>query len=150
MTNKHQFLRNESISIFSLEIGSELFLPMLSAGISAGFPSPAMDFMDVSIDLNQLMIKHPSATFFGRVQGSSMLDAGISDGDLLVIDRSLSPSNNKIAVCFIDGEFTIKRIQKEVDCCWLLPANEKYKPIKVTNENDFLVWGIVTHVIKKV
>ncbi len=150
MTNKYQFLRNESISIFSLEIGSELFLPVLSAGISAGFPSPAMDFMDVSIDLNQLMIKHPSATFFGRVQGSSMLDAGISDGDLLVIDRSLSPSNNKIAVCFIDGEFTIKRIQKEVDCCWLLPANEKYKPIKVTNENDFLVWGIVTHVIKKV
>ena len=150
MTNKHQFLRNESISIFSLEIGSELFLPMLSAGISAGFPSPAMDFMDVSIDLNQLMIKHPSATFFGRVQGSSMLDAGISDGDLLVIDRSLSPSNNKIAVCFIDGEFTIKRIQKEVDCCWLLPANEKYKPIKVTAENDFIVWGIVTHVIKKV
>ena len=136
--------------MFSLEIGSELFLPMLSAGISAGFPSPAMDFMDVSIDLNQLMIKHPSATFFGRVQGSSMLDAGISDGDLLVIDRSLSPSNNKIAVCFIDGEFTIKRIQKEVDCCWLMPANEKYKPIKVTNENDFLVWGIVTHVIKKV
>jgi DNA polymerase V len=150
MANKHQFLRNESISIFSIEIGSELFLPMLSAGISAGFPSPAMDFMDVSIDLNQLMIKHPSATFFGRVQGSSMLDAGISDGDLLVIDRSLSPSNNKIAVCFIDGEFTIKRIQKEVDCCWLMPANEKYKPIKVTNENDFLVWGIVTHVIKKV
>ena len=150
MANKHQFLRNESISIFSIEIGSELFLPVLSAGISAGFPSPAMDFMDVSIDLNQLMIKHPSATFFGRVQGSSMLDAGISDGDLLVIDRSLSPSNNKIAVCFIDGEFTIKRIQKEVDCCWLMPANEKYKPIKVTNENDFLVWGIVTHVIKKV
>jgi DNA polymerase V len=150
MTNKYQFLRNESISIFSLEIGSELFLPVLSAGISAGFPSPAMDFMDVSIDLNQLMIKHPSATFFGRVQGSSMLDAGISDGDLLVIDRSLTPSNNKIAVCFIDGEFTIKRIQKEVDCCWLLPANEKYKPIKVTVENDFIVWGIVTHVIKKV
>jgi DNA polymerase V len=79
-----------------------------------------------------------------------MLDAGISDGDLLVIDRSLPPSNNKIAVCFIDGEFTIKRIQKEVDCCWLLPANEKYKPIKVTAENDFIVWGIVTHVIKKV
>ena len=150
MANPNQFLKNESISIFRSEVGGELFLPVLSAGISAGFPSPAMDFMDVSIDLNQLMIKHPSATFFGCVQGSSMLDAGISDGDLLVIDRSLSPSNNKIAVCFIDGEFTIKRIQKEVDCCWLLPANEKYKPIKVTAENDFIVWGIVTHVIKKV
>jgi DNA polymerase V len=150
MANPNQFLKNESISIFRPEVGGELFLPVLSAGISAGFPSPAMDFMDVSIDLNQLMIKHPSATFFGRVQGTSMLDAGISDGDLLVIDRSLSPANNKIAVCFIDGEFTIKRIQKEVDCCWLMPANEKYKPIKVTNDNDFLVWGIVTHVIKKV
>ncbi|MEN9446080.1 MAG: mutasis [Bacteroidota bacterium] len=150
MANPNQFLKNESISIFRPEVGGELFLPVLSAGISAGFPSPAMDFMDVSIDLNQLMIKHPSATFFGRVQGTSMLDAGISDGDLLVIDRSLSPANNKIAVCFIDGEFTIKRIQKEVDCCWLMPANEKYKPIKVTKDNDFLVWGIVTHVIKKV
>jgi len=150
MANPNQFLKNESISIFRPKVGGELFLPVLSAGISAGFPSPAMDFMDVSIDLNQLMIKHPSATFFGRVQGASMLDAGISDGDLLVIDRSLSPANNKIAVCFIDGEFTIKRIQKEVDCCWLMPANEKYKPIKVTNDNDFLVWGIVTHVIKKV
>jgi DNA polymerase V len=150
MANPNQFLKNESISIFRPEVGEELFLPVLSAGISAGFPSPAMDFMDVSIDLNQLMIKHPSATFFGRVQGTSMLDAGISDGDLLVIDRSLSPANNKIAVCFIDGEFTIKRIQKEVDCCWLMPANEKYKPIKVTKDNDFLVWGIVTHVIKKV
>lgn len=150
MANPNQFLKNESISIFRPEVVEELFLPVLSAGISAGFPSPAMDFMDVSIDLNQLMIKHPSATFFGRVQGTSMLDAGISDGDLLVIDRSLSPANNKIAVCFIDGEFTIKRIQKEVDCCWLMPANEKYKPIKVTKDNDFLVWGIVTHVIKKV
>ena len=150
MANPNQFLKNESISIFRPEVGGELFLPVLSAGISAGFPSPAMDFMDVSIDLNQLMIKHPSATFFGRVQGTSMLDAGISDGDLLVIDRSLSPANNKIAVCFIDGEFTIKHIQKEVDCCWLMPANEKYKPIKVTKDNDFLVWGIVTHVIKKV
>ncbi len=150
MANPNQFLKNESISIFRPEVGEELFLPVLSAGISAGFPSPAMDFMDVSIDLNQLMIKHPSATFFGRVQGTSMLDAGISDGDLLVIDRSLSPANNKIAVCFVDGEFTIKRIQKEVDCCWLMPANEKYKPIKVTKDNDFLVWGIVTHVIKKV
>lgn len=150
MANPNQFLKNESISIFRPEVGGELFLPVLSAGISAGFPSPAMDFMDVSIDLNQLMIKHPSATFFGRVQGTSMLDAGISDGDLLVIDRSLSPANNKIAVCFIDGEFTIKRIQKEVDCCWLMPANEKYKPIKVTKDNDFVVWGIVTHVIKKV
>jgi DNA polymerase V len=148
MANKHQFLKNESISIFRSEVGGELFLPVLSAGISAGFPSPAMDFMDVSIDLNQLMIKHPSATFFGRVQGSSMLDAGISDGDLLVIDRSLSPSNNKIAVCFIDGEFTVKRIQLEDDYLYLMPENPSYPAIKVTEENELVIWGMVTYVIK--
>lgn len=150
MEQQNQFSKEGTVSLFTPEIGREMFLPLLSSGISAGFPSPAMDFIDVSIDLNQLMIKRPSATFFGRVQGTSMLDAGISDGDLLVIDRSLSPKNNSIAVCFIDGEFTIKRIQKEIDFCWLMPANEKYKPIKVTAENDFLVWGIVTYVIKKV
>ncbi len=77
-----------------------------------------------------------------------MKDAGIDDGDLLVIDKSLEPKNGKIAVCFVDGEFTIKRIKIEKDCCWLMPANDKYKPIQVTADNDFLIWGIVVHVIK--
>jgi len=77
-----------------------------------------------------------------------MKDEGISDGDLLIIDKSLEAANGKIAVCFIDGEFTVKKIKLEKDHCWLLPANEAYKPILVTEENQFLVWGIVTHVIK--
>ena len=98
--------------------------------------------------MNTYIIKHPSATFYGKVKGESMKDAGINDGDLLVIDKSVEPSNGKIAVCYIDGEFTIKKIQLEKDCCWLLPANKAYKPIKVTADNDFLIWGIVTHVIK--
>lgn len=139
-----------SVELFRAEVNNELKLSMLSEGICAGFPSPAMDFIDVSIDLNHLLIKNPSATFFGRAQGYSMVDAGISDGDLLVIDKSLSIVNNKVAICFIDGDFTVKYVRKDSNCFWLLPANQEYKPIKVTSDNDFLIWGIVTHVIKKV
>ncbi len=141
--------KSENLDIYSADTDTELELPFIASGISAGFPSPALDFIDLSIDLNRHLVKHPSSTFYGRVKGDSMKDAGIHDGDLLVIDKSLEPGNDKIAVCYIDGEFTLKRIQLEKDCCWLLPANDKYKPIKVTEENDFLIWGIVTHVIKK-
>ncbi len=137
-----------AIEIYSAFSGSRLELPVISAGISAGFPSPALDFIDLTIDMNRHLIKHPSATFYGRVKGHSMKDAGIFDGDLLVIDKSLEPKNDKIAVCFIDGEFTVKRIKIENDCCWLIPENSDFQPLKVTAENDFLIWGIVTHVIK--
>ncbi len=140
---------SEQLDIFSANTDSELELPYISAGISAGFPSPALDFIDLSIDLNRHLIKHPSSTFYGRVKGDSMKDAGIHDGDLLVIDKSLEAADDKIAVCYIDGEFTLKRIRFEKNCCWLLPANDSYQPIKVTEDNDFMIWGIVTHVIKK-
>lgn len=136
------------LDIYSALTDTELELPLVSDGISAGFPSPALDFVDLSIDLNKHLIKHPSSTFYGRVKGESMKDDGINNGDLLVIDKSLNPTNGKIAVCYIDGEFTIKKIKLEKDFCWLIPANENYKPIKVTADNDFLIWGIVTHVIK--
>jgi len=119
-------------------------------GISAGFPSPALDFVDLSIDLNRHLIKHPSATFYGRVKGDSLINAGISNGDLLIIDRSIEPANGKIAVCYIDGEFTAKRIQISRNEVWLIPENEAYQPIRVTEDNDFMIWGIVTHVIKDV
>ena len=125
-----------------------LELPIIDEGISAGFPSPAQDFVDLSIDLNKELIKNPSATFYGRVKGDSMKDLGIDNGDLLIIDKSLEPKNGKIAVCYIDGEFTMKKIKIEKDCCWLIPANDKYKPIRVDKENEFIVWGIVVHVIK--
>ena len=98
--------------------------------------------------MNKELIKNPSATFYGRVRGNSMKDLGIHDGDLLIIDKSLEPQNGKIAICFIDGEFTVKTIKIERDCIWLVPANAAYKPIKVTKDNDFLVWGIVINVIK--
>jgi len=137
-----------TLDIYSALSETELELPLVSGGISAGFPSPALDFVDMSIDLNKHLIKHPSATFYGRVKGQSMKNEGINDGDLLIIDKSIEPVNDKIAVCYIDGEFTIKKIKLEKDACWLIPANEKYEPIKVTQDNDFLIWGIVTHVIK--
>lgn len=138
------------IDLFSADTETVLELPLVSQGISAGFPSPALDFIDLSIDLNKHLIKHPSATFFGRVKGDSLKNAGISNGDLLVIDKSLEPVNGKIAVCFIDGEFTAKRIRISKNEILLMPENENYQPIRVTEENDFIIWGVVTHVIKNV
>lgn len=142
--------KNRSVELFSVESNLFIELPIVKSGISAGFPSPADDFLDSSIDLNKELIKHPSSTFYGRVRGNSMINAGLNDGDLLVIDKSLEPRNGKIAVCYIDGEFTIKRIKIDKDCVYLLPANTEYNPIKVTADNDFIVWGIVTNVIKSV
>ena len=139
---------SNTLEIFSAATESVLELPVISEGISAGFPSPALDFIDLTIDMNKHLVKHPATTFYGRVKGQSMIDAGIFDGDLLVIDKSLQPTDNKIAVCYIDGEFTIKRIQIQKDCVWLIPENEASQPIKLTADNDFIIWGMVTHVIK--
>lgn len=122
----------------------------LNTGISAGFPSPADDFKEQRISLDKELIKNKEATFFARVSGESMIGAGLDDNDLLVIDRSLEPEHNRIAVCFLDGEFTVKRLKVEGDSVWLQPENPKYKAIKITEENDFLIWGIVTNVIKAV
>ena len=129
---------------------SELRIPYIDFGVSAGFPSPAMDFMETAIDLNKALSENPLATFYIKVGGNSMIDAGINDKDVLVVDRSLKPQNNKIAVCFIDGEFTVKRIQLKKNELWLMPENPKYNPIKINEENQLIVWGIVTYVIKKV
>jgi len=120
------------------------------SGISAGFPSPADDFKEQRLSLDDELIKNKEATFFARVSGQSMTGAGLDDNDLLIIDRSLEPENNKIAVCFIDGEFTVKRLKVENDCIWLLPENPDYKPIKISEDDELIIWGIVTTVIKKV
>ena len=138
------------ITIQQATVFGPLFLQFVSNGISAGFPSPALDFEDIKIDLNRELIKHPSATYYGRVKGFSMQKAGIDDGDILVIDKSLEPTHGKIAVCFIDGEFTAKRIHITKNGIVLMPENDDYKPIVVTAKNEFIVWGVVTHVIKSV
>jgi len=137
-----------SLDIFPVSTETVLELPLVSENISAGFPSPALDFQGNTIDLNKILIKNSVSTFFGKVKGFSMEDVGISDGDLLIIDKGLAPKDGKIAICYVDGEFTVKTIKKDAAAIWLMPANSAYEPIKVTEENDFLIWGIVTHVIK--
>ena len=122
----------------------------IDTGISAGFPSPADDFKETRISLDEELITNKEATFFAKVNGQSMIGAGLDDNDLLVIDRSLEPENNKIAICFLDGEFTVKRLKVKNDEVWLQPENPNYPIIKITEENDFVIWGIVTSVIKKV
>ena len=119
-------------------------------GISAGFPSPADDFKEIRISLDKELVKNKDATFYARVDGDSMLGAGLDDGDLLVIDRSLEAENGKIAVCLIDGDFTVKRIKKEKNKLYLMPENKKYKPIELKEENELIIWGVVEYVIKKV
>ena len=136
------------VSLFSASTETELDLPVVSENISAGFPSPAMDFIDLTIDLNKYVVKNRDATYFGRVKGTSMKDIGIYDGDLLVIDKSIKPSHNQIAVCYLDGEFTIKRIAIENGLYWLVPANKDYQALEIQEHNDFQVWGVVTYVIK--
>jgi DNA polymerase V len=138
-----------SINIYSSNPNSELALQNVGNQISAGFPSPAEDYLESMLDLNRELIKNPSSTFYGRVKGLSMKDAGVDNGDLLVIDKSLTYRNNALAVCYINGEFTLKRIKVEGNTLILMPANKDYQPIVVKGDADFAVWGIVTYIIKK-
>ena len=123
---------------------------LIEQGISAGFPSPADDFKEVRISLDKELVKNEEATFYARVSGDSMVGAGLDDGDLIVIDRALNPENGKIAICLIDGEFTVKRIKKEKGKFYLKPENKKYESIELKEDNELIIWGIVEYVIKKV
>ncbi len=144
----HNIQNRNFLEFYPLTVGKVIERPFIDSGIKAGFPSPAEDFSEISIDLNVELLHNPASTFFSRVNGDSMQDIGISNGDLLVVDKSIEPKDGKIAVCYIDGDFTLKMIKVEKDCCWLIPANKNYEPIKVTDENDFIVWGVVTYVVK--
>lgn len=117
--------------------------------VQAGFPSPAQNEYADSIDLNRALITNPAATFCARVIGNSMIDAGINEGDLLIIDRSITPHDGSIAVCFIDGDFTVKRLNVRDDGIYLTPANASFPEIQVGEGNNFQVWGVVSHIIKK-
>lgn len=124
-------------------------LTLADVTISAGFPSPAEDYSEARLDLNKELISNESATFYARVKGDSMILAGISDGDLLIIDKSKTPVNGSIVVCLIDGEFTVKRLQKKGNQFLLMPENNNYQPIKIKPENEVTIWGVVTYTIKK-
>ena len=124
-------------------------LQFFESRVQAGFPSPAQGEYADTIDLNRALITNPAATFCARVIGDSMVDAGINEGDLLIIDRSLTPHDGNIAVCFIDGDFTVKRLSVRADGIYLTPANTDFPELKVQENSSFQVWGVVSHIIKK-
>lgn len=143
--------RMKEIDVFGSNVDERLERMFVETGVKAGFPVPSGDEISQTLDLNKVLVQHPAATFYARVAGDSMVDAGVEEGDLLVIDRALEPRNGSMAVCFIDGEFTLKFIyldEKEKGVIWLRPANDEYPPIRVTPDNDFTVWGIVSYTIK--
>jgi len=140
---------NKGISIFKPEKLNKLRLPLLTALVKAGFPSPADDYIDKRLDLNELLIRHPSSTFLVRTSGDSMIDAGIHPGDILIIDRALAPSNNSVVIAVVDGDLTVKRIQKQNGRVFLTPENPNFPPLEITGEMELSIWGVVTYVIHR-
>ena len=139
-----------NIKIIKGEFKEKLDL-LFAPGVKAGFPSPAGDYLHESLDFNRDLIKHPEATFYGRVDGDSMTEAGICDGDIAVIDRSLEPQNGNVVVAYINNEFTIKYLDlthKKDGYIELRPANKKYKPIRIDESDTFEVWGVVVWTIR--
>ena len=140
------------IDLYSSDFTSEnKGVSFVDTVIKAGFPSPAQDYLSGTIDLNRELIRYRETTFLARVSGNSLQDAGICDGDIIVIDKSLEAKNGDFVVAFVDGEFTLKefRFDEAENCAWLIPHNKDYEPIKVTEENEFLVWGVLTYTIKQ-
>jgi DNA polymerase V len=130
-----------------LKIAKPCPLPLALCHVEAGFPSPADDYMEGALDLNEHVIKHPSATYFVRASGDSMIGAGIFNGDLLIVDRSLEASSGKVVIAEVDGQLTVKRLLKLNDGFSLQSENSSYPPIELQEGNEVVVWGVVTHVI---
>ncbi len=128
-------------------ISNDVTIPFFESSVAAGIPALADDHVAMRLNLNQHLVKNPTTTFSVRVKGDSMMGATIYDGDLLIVDRSLAPKDSDIAICIVDGEFTVKRLQLQNGAVLLLPENPNYSPIEVNESNDFQIWGIVTHVI---
>lgn len=141
-------LYSPEISECDIEVGSTESIDL--GLVHAGFPSPAEDMPESKLDLNRYIVQHPASTFFLRVEGVSMVDADFDEGDIVVVDKSLEPRNGCVAVCYIDGEFTLKKVSVSKGGITLLPANDSYPAIQINEENNFMIWGVVTYIIKKV
>ena len=137
-------------SVMNFINNNTLSLPLYSSKVPAGFPSPADDHMEGKLDLNTHLVKHPTATFFVKASGDSMIGAGIHDGDILVVDRSLEPRQSRIVIAAVDGQLTVKRLKKKGKKIFLVPENKKFRSIELNENNDVKVWGVVTNVIHKV
>ena len=138
------------LKLSSIDNQSSIKLPLYSCKISAGFPSPADDHLEKRLDLNSYLIKHPAATFFVRVSGDSMINAGINDNDILIVDRSLKPSHGKIVIAVVDGQMTVKRLYKRSGKLILMPENTLYKPIEIKEDMNIEIWGVVVTAIHSV
>ena len=136
-----------TLDFYSSVTTADIKVPLYASAVSAGFPSPADDYLELSLDLNKYLIKHPAATFYVRVKGDSMINAGIHDGDLLIVDKSVEPENDDVVVCVINGEFTVKRLKKVNGEIYLIPENSHYQAVKISENMDFQVWGVVTYTI---
>jgi DNA polymerase V len=124
-------------------------VPLFETPVSAGFPAPTDNYVETELDLNTYLVKHPESTLCVRVKGQSMINAGINSGDMLIVDRVAAPQNNSIVIALVDGEFTVKRITKADGKLFLMPENDSYKPLQITENMKFEVWGVVTYIIKK-
>ena len=124
-----------------------LVIPFYDNTVPAGFPSPALDYMEERIDLNKVLIQHPLSTFLVRATGDSMINAFIPPGAILMVDRSIAPQNNDIVLAAVNGEFTVKFLKKNDYRCWLVPANRKFAELEILPDMDFKVWGVVIHII---
>ena len=145
-------MSNEEKNILKLHKliqGKETKLPFFFTPVKAGFPSPAEDFIENKLDLNEFLITHPSETYLVKASGDSMKGAGINNGDILIVDRSLNPQDGLIAIAALNGEFTVKRIRKIKGELFLVPENSDFKSIKIDRDNELIIWGIVTYIIHK-
>ena len=147
MINHH--MKAKAQTIYPAYLSAERLQSLFEAGVSAGFPSPAADYEEDKLNLNEYLIKHPAATFFVRVIGDSMVGAGIHCGDLLIVDRSLEPRDKSVIIAVVNGELTVKRIRIKRNKITLEPENENYCAQQITEDEEFEVWGVVTSVIHK-
>lgn len=134
-------------AIYAPDLSTPYKLPVFIGRLPAGFPSPADDYIEGKLDLNRHLIKHPAATFFVRVTGDSMVEAGIHSGDILIVDRSLEATDGNVIVAALDGELTVKRLYQRAQTIRLLPENKNYQPIDIHPQQSFEIWGVVTNVI---
>lgn len=151
MTRFRRLDNSVKLIMYRPDFGTALALPLHHSVLPAGFPSPADDYLETRLDLNKHLVNNTSATFFAKVRGHSMEDAGIHEGDIIIVDRSKEVRNNDIAVCVINGEFTVKRICFDGDHITLKPETESktFQPLKITESDQFMVWGVVTYIIHK-